>query len=274
MGNFQAPPSRTIPLVVDKEGKTADLTPVWYKWFLDLVRITNVTGGLSGGVPPTRRIDTTPPLAGGGDLSADRTLSITLPIPPVLFEDGGAGEDGIPGPPGAVGATGSAGAPGLSGVAGPATFLEADQGEPGDPGPPGLAGVAGAVGSTGAAGPPGPATYLEADPGEEGMMGPPGPAGAAGAGGATNQGTAIVDFLTGKTDASIAVTGQAAIVGGSLVQAWPNLTATANNLNDALLAEDMLFSAGDIIAGTGFTIYAFCQRGSAFGKYNVNWRWA
>lgn len=30
----------------------------------------------SGGVPPTRLINTTAPLSGGGDLSADRTLSI------------------------------------------------------------------------------------------------------------------------------------------------------------------------------------------------------
>lgn len=35
------------------------------------------TAGGGGGVPATRRIDTTSPLAGGGDLSANRTLSIT-----------------------------------------------------------------------------------------------------------------------------------------------------------------------------------------------------
>jgi hypothetical protein len=72
----------------------------------------------------------------------------------------------------------------------------------------------------------------------------------------------------------VVVTGQAAIVSGSLVEAWPNTTATSNNLNDAVLAEDIQFFAGDIVAGTGFTIYALCRFGSAFGQYNANWRWA
>lgn len=34
-------------------------------------------GGGGGGVPTTRTISTTAPLSGGGDMSADRTLSIT-----------------------------------------------------------------------------------------------------------------------------------------------------------------------------------------------------
>jgi tRNA1(Val) A37 N6-methylase TrmN6 len=88
------------------------------------------------------------------------------------------------------------------------------------------------------------------------------------------QGTAIVDFGTGSTMASVAVTGQAAITGTNLVEAWPNTTATSNNLADAILAEEIQFYAGDIVAGTGFTIYAMCRNGSAFGKYNVNWVWA
>lgn len=97
---------------------------------------------------------------------------------------------------------------------------------------------------------------------------------AAAAGGGGTQGTSVVDFGTGKIDTSVAVTGQAAILSGSLPEAWPNLTATANNLVDSLLAEDIQFFAGDIIPSTGFTIYAFCRQGRAFGQYNVNWRWS
>ncbi len=43
----------------------------------DATDITISAAGGAGNVPSTRRIDTTAPLAGGGDLSADRTLSIT-----------------------------------------------------------------------------------------------------------------------------------------------------------------------------------------------------
>lgn len=46
------------------------------------LRVWNLTqaqtklGITAGGVPPTRLINTTAPLAGGGDLSVDRTLSM------------------------------------------------------------------------------------------------------------------------------------------------------------------------------------------------------
>lgn len=58
---------------------------------------------VAAGVPATRTINTTAPLAGGGDLSADRTLSITLPIetswkPAVSYSvSSGVGGSGING---------------------------------------------------------------------------------------------------------------------------------------------------------------------------------
>lgn len=87
------------------------------------------------------------------------------------------------------------------------------------------------------------------------------------------QGTAVVDFGTGAVMAQVVVTGQAGIVAGSLVEAWPNTTSTSNNLTDAILVEELQFYAGDIIAGTGFTIYAMCRFGSAFGKFTTSWVW-
>lgn len=74
------------------------------------------------------------------------------------------------------------------------------------------------------------------------------------------QGTTSVDFGTfpGACDASIAVTGQAGIVAGSLVEAWLRLEATATHTIDEHFVEPIQILAGNIVAGTGFTIYAKC----------------
>jgi hypothetical protein len=60
------------------------------------------------------------------------------------------------------------------------------------------------------------------------------------------QGTATLDFgaFPGVTDVALAVTGQASISGTSLVEAWIFPTATA----------------GNVVAGTGFTIYGVAKR--------------
>lgn len=87
------------------------------------------------------------------------------------------------------------------------------------------------------------------------------------------QGTSTIDFGTGKLDTSVAVTGQAAITTANLVEAWLSGVATSNNLANAGFAEDLLIFAGDIVNGTGFTVFAQVQRGRAFGQYVVNWVW-
>jgi hypothetical protein len=71
------------------------------------------------------------------------------------------------------------------------------------------------------------------------------------------KGTATLDFgvFPGKSDASVAVTGQAGIVSGSLVEAWLRPEATADHTADEHLVETIKITAGNIIAGTGFTIY-------------------
>ena len=71
------------------------------------------------------------------------------------------------------------------------------------------------------------------------------------------QGTAILDFgaFPGASDAAVAVIGQAAIVSGSLVEAWIRPEATADHTADEHMMETLKVFAGNIIAGTGFTIY-------------------
>lgn len=71
-------------------------------------------------------------------------------------------------------------------------------------------------------------------------------------------GTAIVDFgaFPGGSDANVVVTGQAGILGSSLVEAWLFPAATGDHTADEHLVETIKVVAGGIIAGTGFVIYA------------------
>jgi hypothetical protein len=73
------------------------------------------------------------------------------------------------------------------------------------------------------------------------------------------QGTAVLDFgvFPGKSDASVDVTGQAAIVSGSLVEAWIRPVATADHTDTEHMVETLKVFAANIVAGTGFTIYGF-----------------
>jgi hypothetical protein len=70
-------------------------------------------------------------------------------------------------------------------------------------------------------------------------------------------GTTTIDFgaFPGKSDTSVAVTGQAAIISGSLVEAWIRPEATADHTADEHWVETLKVVAGNIVAATGFTIY-------------------
>jgi hypothetical protein len=72
------------------------------------------------------------------------------------------------------------------------------------------------------------------------------------------QGSTTVDFgaFPGKSDTSVAITGQATILAGSLVEAWLFPVATADHTADEHLVETITVMAGNVVAGTGFTIYA------------------
>jgi hypothetical protein len=78
-------------------------------------------------------------------------------------------------------------------------------------------------------------------------------------GGAGATGIAEVDFgaFPGVSDASVAVTGQAAIDSStSQVQAWLMAKATTDHTADEHRIETISVTAGNIVTGTGFTIYA------------------
>lgn len=73
------------------------------------------------------------------------------------------------------------------------------------------------------------------------------------------QGTTTIDFgaFPGASDASVAVTGQASILGTSLAEAWIFPVATADHTADEHMVESFKVFATDIVAGVGFTIRAF-----------------
>ena len=107
------------------------------------------------------------------------------------------------------------------------------------------------------------------------------------------QGTTTVDFgaFPGKTDASAAVTGQAGIGAGSLVEAWIFPTATADHSADEHWVDPPEVFAGNVVAGTGFTIYAVVKKRAdlgpvsdsrrvrnvdqpmVYGQWTVGWVW-
>lgn len=97
------------------------------------------------------------------------------------------------------------------------------------------------------------------------------------------KGLAVLDFgaFPGKSDAFVAVTGQSGILIGSLVEAWIRPMATADHSADEHLVESLNIMAGNIIAGTGFTIYGLNtsqlsshgQGMRLYGQWNIAWVW-
>jgi hypothetical protein len=92
------------------------------------------------------------------------------------------------------------------------------------------------------------------------------------------QGTVTLDFgaAPGVSDATVAVTGQTGILAGSLVEAWILPAATTDHSADEHLVENLRVFAGNIVAGTGFTVYGNIQQsyeGRLYGKWNIAWVW-
>ena len=79
------------------------------------------------------------------------------------------------------------------------------------------------------------------------------------------QGTALLDFgaFPGASDASIVIAGQTGILSGSLVEAWIFPAATADHTADEHWVESLRVFAGNVVAGSGFTIYGLndCEFG-------------
>lgn len=109
------------------------------------------------------------------------------------------------------------------------------------------------------------------------------------------QGTATVDFgaYPGMAYTTIAVTGQASILAGSLVEAWVHPANTTDHTADEHIIDPPRVIAGDIVEGVGFTIHAFDREqiriidrtgernpfavnsnpALPWGKWNIAWVW-
>jgi hypothetical protein len=108
------------------------------------------------------------------------------------------------------------------------------------------------------------------------------------------QGTSTINFgsFPGTADTSVTVTGQASILAGSLVEAWIIPTATGDHSADEHWVDPPRVMAGNVVAGTGFTIYATSRGDSAratvpadgrrseftsnpalYGQWTVAWVW-
>jgi hypothetical protein len=91
-------------------------------------------------------------------------------------------------------------------------------------------------------------------------------------------GVAIVDFgaFPGASDTSLAVTGLPAITANGAVVASITPKASTDHSADEHWAETIGVSAGNIVAGTGFTIYAKntgVGDTRLYGKWNVAYNW-
>lgn len=88
--------------------------------------------------------------------------------------------------------------------------------------------------------------------------------------------TTTIDFgaFPGKTDATATVTGQTNIASGSFVEAYIVPTATADHTADEHWVENIQVMAGNIVAGTGFTIYGRVTDSTRlYGLWTVGWVW-
>lgn len=76
-------------------------------------------------------------------------------------------------------------------------------------------------------------------------------------GNAMGSGTTSLDFgaFPGKSDASVDVTGQTSIAAGAVISIWIHPATTADHSPDEHILETLSVFAGNIVAGTGFTIY-------------------
>lgn len=92
-------------------------------------------------------------------------------------------------------------------------------------------------------------------------------------------GTAVLDFgaFPGTDVTTIAVTGQAAILTSSAVEAWIIPEATAVHSEDeVVMLTPFVFPSVPvslIVAGTGFTIYGVCHDDSLWGTLKIGWAW-
>ena len=95
-----------------------------------------------------------------------------------------------------------------------------------------------------------------------------------------NTGTATIDFgATGSIDTSVAVTGEASILSGSVAEAYFMADTTADHSDDEhVMASSMIsLTCSTATAGVGFTIYAVAAGDVSIkglvGQFTVRWVW-
>jgi len=71
----------------------------------------------------------------------------------------------------------------------------------------------------------------------------------------------------------VTVTGQAAIVAGSLAEAWVRCESSADHSADEHFIENLEVRTGNIVAATGFDIVVESKLASTYGVFNLNWAW-
>lgn len=89
-------------------------------------------------------------------------------------------------------------------------------------------------------------------------------------------GTATIPFgSTPAAEGSVAVTGQTGITGTSSVEAWMMVDSTTDNdtVDHQWAGIALKLVCGNIVAGTGFTIYATSVAGLITGDLKVKWVW-
>jgi len=79
-----------------------------------------------------------------------------------------------------------------------------------------------------------------------------------------------VDFGAGATDATAFVSATG-VSSGSMVEAWIVPADTATNTADNHWFDSLAVMAGNVVPGSGFTIYAKCTEGLAHGTFNIGW---
>jgi hypothetical protein len=90
-------------------------------------------------------------------------------------------------------------------------------------------------------------------------------------------GQGVIDFgaFPGTDVASLAVTGQDDITADAILTAFILYADSTDHSADEHLVDPPRVTAGTIVAGTGFTIYAnYPGPTNAYGKWSVGWRWS
>jgi hypothetical protein len=71
------------------------------------------------------------------------------------------------------------------------------------------------------------------------------------------------------------VTGQTGILSGAQVRAWLRIAATADHSADEHIMAPLRVSAGEVVAGVGFTVFAvFDAPVRTYGDWSINWEWS